>query len=125
MPGFLVRWLITAFGLWLAARLLGGVQISGPFTLLIAALLFGFVNAFIRPVAILLTLPLTLLTLGLFLFVLNAAMLGLVALLLPGFQIAGLGSGILAWLIVSLTGWLASQFIGPKGSVEILVVRRK
>ena len=124
MTGFIVRLLITACGLWLADALLDGVQISGPFTLLVAALLLGLVNAVVRPLVVLLTLPITFVTLGLFLLVINAAMLGLVAALLPGFSIAGLLSGIGAWLIVSLTGWLASQFIGPRGRYEVLVVER-
>lgn len=125
MSGFLVRLLITALGLWVADALLDGVVISGTLTLLFAALLLGVVNAFVRPVVVLLTLPLTFVTLGLFLLVVNAAMLGLVAALLPGFSIAGLFSGIGAWLIVSLTGWLASQFIGPRGRYEVLVIERR
>jgi putative membrane protein len=125
MPGFFVRLLITALGLWLADTLLDGVQINGTMTLLVAALLLGFVNAFVRPLFLILTLPITLLTLGLFLLVINAAMLGLVAALLPGFQIAGLLSGIAAWLIVSVTSWLGAQFIGPRGRYEVLVVHRQ
>ena len=72
MPGFFLRVLITALGLWLAATLLDGVRIAGPLSLVLAALLLGFVNAFVRPLVVLLTLPLTLVTLGLFLFVVNA-----------------------------------------------------
>ncbi len=125
MPGFFVRLLITALGLWLADTLLDGVQINGTMTLLVAALLLGFANAFVRPLFLILTLPITLLTLGLFLLVINAAMLGLVAALLPGFQIAGLLSGIAAWLIVSVTSWLGAQFIGPRGRYEVLVVHRQ
>jgi putative membrane protein len=124
MPGFLLRLLITALGLWLADTWLDGVQINGTMTLLVAALLLGFVNAVVRPLIVILTLPITLITLGLFLLVVNAAMLGLVAALLPGFTIAGLFSGIAAWLIVSLTSWLAAQFIGPRGRYEVLVVQR-
>jgi len=124
MPGFLIRLLITALGLWLADAWLDGVTIDGTVTLLVAALLLGFVNAVVRPLIVLLTLPITLVTLGLFLLVINAAMLGLVAALLPGFGIAGLFSGIAAWLIVSITSWLGAQFIGPRGRYEVLVVQR-
>src|ERR1044072_2363349 len=109
MPGFFLRLLITALGLWVADALLDGVSITGPLTLLLAALLLGFVNAVVRPLLLLLTLPITLLTLGLFLLVINAAMLGIAASLLPGFQIASIWSAIGAWLIVSVTGWLAAQ----------------
>jgi putative membrane protein len=124
MPGFFLRLLITALGLWLADALLDGVTITGTFTLLLAALLLGVVNAVVRPLVLVLTLPITLLTLGLFLLVVNAAMLGLVAGLLPGFRIAGIWAAIGAWLIVSVTGWLAAQFIGPRGRYEVLVVHR-
>jgi putative membrane protein len=124
MPGFFVRLLIAALGLWLADALLDGVSITGTFTLLLAALLLGFVNAFVRPLIVVLTLPITFVTLGLFLLVVNAAMLGLVAGLLPGFSIASIWSAIGAWLIVSITSWLAAQFIGPRGRYEVLVVHR-
>ena len=83
----------------------------------------GVVNAVVRPLVVLFTLPLTVLTLGLFLFVINAAMFGLVAWLLPGLRIAGFVSALLGSLIVSFTSWVASRYIGPTGRVEILVVR--
>jgi putative membrane protein len=117
--------LITALGLWLASWIVPGVQITGYGTLLLGAVLLGVVNAVVRPLVVLLTLPITLITLGLFLWVINAAMLGLVAWFLDGFQIAGLGSALLGSLVVSFTSWLASWYIGPKGRYEVLVVRRQ
>jgi len=122
--GFLMRMAITALGLWLASRFVEGVSIETDLTLAIAALLLGFVNAVVRPIAVLLTLPITLVTLGLFLWVVNAAMIGLVAAMLSGFHITGLGPALLAAVIVSFTGWVGSSFIGPKGTYEVLVVRR-
>jgi putative membrane protein len=122
--GFAIRLAISAFGLWLADRLLAGIQIDGNGTLVVAALLDGVVNAVVRPLAVLFTLPLTVLTLGLFLFVVNAAMFGLVAALLDGFHVAGFGSALLGSIVVGLTGWLASWYVGPRGRVEVLVVRR-
>ncbi|HEY9199045.1 MAG TPA: phage holin family protein [Gammaproteobacteria bacterium] len=124
MPGLLLRLLICALGLWLAAALLPGMHISSPGTLLLAALLLGVVNAVVRPVLILLTLPITVLTLGLFLLVINAATLGLVAALLDGFAIAGFFTALFGALIVSVTGWIASWYIGPSGRIEVLVVKR-
>jgi putative membrane protein len=124
MPGFLLRTLISALGLWVASKLVAGLSFSGPGTLLLAALLLGVVNAVVRPLFVILTLPLTLLTLGLFLLVVNAAMLGLVAALLDGFRIDGFGSAVLGAILVSLTGWLASGWIGPRGRVEVIEVRR-
>ena len=120
MTGFVLRVAIVALGLWLATQILPGLYFATPGTLLGAALLLGIVNAIVRPIAVVLTLPLTLLTLGLFLLVVNAAMLGLVALLLSGFQISGFWTAVGAALIVSLTSWVASGLIGNNGKVEVM-----
>ena len=88
------------------------------------ALLLGLVNAVIRPIAIILTFPLTLVTLGLFLLVVNAAMMGLVALLLDGFAIAGFWTAIGASIVVSITSWVASGLIGNNGRFEVMVLRK-
>jgi putative membrane protein len=100
------------------------VRFDATSTLLAAALLLGLVNAVVRPVAVLLTFPFTLVTLGLFLLVVNAAMLGLVAALLDGFHIASFWSALAGWAIVSLTSWFASGFVGERGGVEVIVARR-
>lgn len=89
MRGFLIRVLIVAAGLWVASKLVPGVEITDGWSLLGAALVLGIINAVVRPVVIVLTLPLTILTLGLFLLVINAAMLSLVAWLLDGVMVAG------------------------------------
>lgn len=112
MSRFLARVLIAALGLWLAAAVLPGVSYSGWLDLLLAALLLGVVNAIVRPIVFLLTLPLTILTLGLFLLVVNAAMIGLVALLLPGFMVSGLIAGILASIIVGVVSWIGGVVLG-------------
>jgi putative membrane protein len=124
MVGFLVRLAISALGLWLAQKIVPGIDIEGTGTLVAAALLLGIVNALVRPLAILLTLPITVLTLGFFLLVVNAAMFGLVAALLDGFHVSGFGAALLGSIVVGLTGWVASWYVGPRGSVEVLVVRR-
>src|SRR5262245_36727966 len=120
MTGFVLRVAIVALGLWLASYLLPGLHFDSAGYLLAAALLLGIVNAIVRPIAVVLTLPLTLLTLGLFRLVVNAAMLGLVALLLAGFTISGFWTAVGASLIVSLTGWVASGLIGNNGKVEVM-----
>jgi putative membrane protein len=122
--GFLVRAAIAALGLWLATIWVHGVWIDGPATLVLAGLLLGIVNAIVRPIAILLTLPMTIVSLGLFLLVINAGMLGLVAWMLPGMRIAGFFPALWASLIVSLVSIVGSWFVGPKGRVEIFVRRR-
>jgi putative membrane protein len=124
MVGFLVRAAIVAVGLWLAAKLFSGLQFDSPGVLIAAALLLGLVNAVIRPIAIILTFPLTLVTLGLFLLVVNAAMMGLVALLLDGFAIAGFWTAIGASIVVSITSWVASGLIGNNGRFEVMVLRK-
>lgn len=124
MLGFLVRTLISAFGLWLASVLVPSLYFSSPATLLLAAFLLGLVNAVVRPLFVILTLPITILTLGLFLLVINAAMLGLVAKLLPDFVIGGFWPALFGSIIVSLTGWAASWTIGSRGSFDVIVVER-
>jgi putative membrane protein len=118
MMGFFFRLLITALGLWAAAKIVPGVQIDGWGNLLVAALLLGIVNAVIRPVILILTLPLTVLTLGLFILVVNGISLSVVAWLMPGFTLSGLGSAILGSIIVGLTSWFASTFVGGSGRIE-------
>ena len=124
MLGFLIRLLVVALGLWFATELVPGIEIKGAWTLLGAALLLGLVNAVIRPLLILLTLPITVLTLGLFLLVINAGTLALVAWAFDDFTIAGFWPAVLGAIVVSLTGWLASYFIGPRGRVEVIYARR-
>ncbi len=111
-------------GLYLASALIPGVHIVGTGSFILAAILLGLVNAFVRPVAFLLTLPLTIVTLGLFLLVLNAAMFGLVAAMLDGFSVAGIGSAILGAIVVSITSTIASWYVGADGRYEVFVVRR-
>lgn len=123
MAGFLVRCLVSALGLWLASLIIGGITVQGLGVLLGAGLLLGIVNAIVRPVMIILTLPFTILTLGLFLFVINAMMLGLVAWLLDGFAISGFWAALGGSVIISLTSWVASWYIGPRGNIELVVVR--
>ena len=121
MLGFLVRAAIAAIGLWIATRVVTGISFDNGMTLLIAAAMLGVVNAIIRPLAILLTLPMTVVTLGFFILVINAGMLGLVAAMLRGFHLAGFGAAFWSALIVSITGWIGSWFIGPRGRIEIIV----
>ena len=124
MTGLLARVLITAFGLWLADMLLDGIRFDGAVPLFLAALLLGIANAIIRPIILLLTLPITLVTLGLFILVINGAMVLLVARVMPSFHTAGLSVAIIASVIVGITGWLANGFVGSRGRIEIFRVRR-
>jgi putative membrane protein len=124
MRGFLIRVLIVAAGLWVASKLVPGVEITDGWSLLWAALLLGIVNAIVRPVIIILTLPLTILTLGLFLLIINAGMLSLVAWMLDGMTVAGFWPAFFGAIVVSITAWLASSFIGDQGRVERIDAKR-
>jgi putative membrane protein len=119
MAGFIFRAVIAALGLWLATAWVSGIYIDGAVTLLLAGALLGVVNAVVRPIALILTLPFTILTLGLFLLVVNAGMLGLVAWFLPGFRIDGFWPALWSALIVSVTGWVGSALFGSRAKVEI------
>lgn len=118
MRGFFFRLVITALGLWAAATIVPGMDITGWRALLVSALLLGIVNAVIRPIILILTLPLTILTLGLFILVVNGISLGVVAWLVPGFELAGLVPATLGAIVVGLTSWLASTFVGGSGRIE-------
>ena len=118
MRGFLFRLLITALGLWAARAIVPGITITGWGNLLIAALLLGIVNAVIRPVLIILTLPFTILTLGLFILVVNGISLAMVAWVMPGFTVSGLWAATLGAIVVGLTSWFASTFVGSTGRIE-------
>ncbi|MBK7947981.1 MAG: phage holin family protein [Deltaproteobacteria bacterium] len=123
--GFLIRMTITALGLWLASRFVPGASIEGPLTFVLAALWLGVVNAVVRPIAFILTLPITLLSLGLFLLVINAGMVALVAWLLEGFRLSGFGAALLTSIVVGLTSWVGNAFIGERGRYELAVVKRR
>ncbi len=125
MVGFLFRAALSMVGLWIATRWVSGIRIDDARTLVLAGLVLGLVNAIVRPIAVILTFPITILTLGLFLLVVNAGMLGLTAWLLRGFHVADFRAALLASLVVSLTGWIGSMFIGPRGRFEVYSNRKR
>src|ERR1700733_1897805 len=124
MLGFFIRAALVALGLWLATDWVSGVSIDTPSTLVLAGILLGVVNSIIRPIAIVLTLPMTIFTLGLFLLVINAAMVALVAWMLPGMHVNGFGAAFWTAILVSLVSMIGSWFVGGKGKVELFVKKR-
>ncbi|MDH3619400.1 MAG: phage holin family protein [Gammaproteobacteria bacterium] len=124
MQGIILRMLIAMFGLFMASQIVPGVSITGTGTFILAALLLGIVNALVRPIAFILTLPFTVVTFGLFLFVLNAGMFGLVAAFLDNFAVSGFWAAVFGAIVVSICSTVASWFIGPDGRYEVFVVRR-
>jgi putative membrane protein len=123
MTWFFLRAAIASLGLWLASEWVDGLAFTSGGTLILAAILLGLVNGLVKPLVILLTLPLTILTLGFFLLVVNGIMLALVAGLLPGFSIAGFWDAIWGALIVSVVSWIGSMIFGPKGNVQVRIHR--
>lgn len=123
MKGIIIRTLIIALGIWVADKLVPGIHVGSMGSLVFAAIALGLINALIRPLIVLLTLPFTLLTLGLFLLIVNAAMLQLADWFVSGFSVDGFFSAVFGSIVVSLVSWAASSFIGPKGRYEVMVRR--
>ena len=124
MISFILRFVAVGLGLWLATAIVPGIAIHDLKTLALAALLLGIANAIVRPIVILITLPLTLITLGLFVLVINAGMVGLVSVLLPGFHVHGFWAAFWCAVVVGVVGWFASAFIGA-GRIDRMRRRRR
>ncbi|MBS0334650.1 MAG: phage holin family protein [Proteobacteria bacterium] len=106
-----VRMIFGALGLWAASKLVAGIHVHDATALFLAAALLGIVNAIVRPIVVFLTLPLTIVTLGLFLLIVNAAMIGLVSIVVPGFHVAGLIPGVLAAVVTGVVSWIGGLFL--------------
>jgi putative membrane protein len=118
MRGVLLRWLVLTAAVLTASWLLEGIRVSGVFPAILAAALLGILNAILRPLLILLTLPLNILTLGLFTFVINALMLLIVSAIIPGFDVRGFWTAVFGALIIGAASWLLNRFVGSEGKVE-------
>jgi putative membrane protein len=125
MQGFVIRVLMNVVGLWLATVLIPGITANTTAALVWAAISLGLVNAFIRPLVVFLTLPFTLLTLGLFLLFINAAMLNLAAWFVEGFDVVGVIDAVLGAILVGIVSWAGSAFVGDNGKYRVLVVERR
>lgn len=120
MRGLGIRWLTLTLAILLSAYLLDGIRVSGFFSAFFAAAFLGILNAFFRPIALVLTLPINLLTLGLFTFVINAFMLKIASAVIPGFDIHGFWNAVFGALIVGGVSWLLNAFISEQGRVEYI-----
>lgn len=118
---FLAHWGITALSLWLAGFIFHGISFTSKKSLFVSALLLGFANAVIRPIVIILTIPLTLITFGLFLLVINALMMLLVSALVPGFKVSGFWTAFFAGIFVTLLSLFVSMFIFQSGEYPISI----
>ena len=118
--GFLIRVFINALAIYFTAAIVPGMEISGAMAALGAGLVLGIVNAIVRPILILLTLPFTLLTLGLFLFVLNGLCLWLTSLLVKGFEVHGVGAAVFGAILVSVVSWLLTTVVSDRGQIVVI-----
>ena len=116
--GILIRWVILTTSIIMASYLLEGIHISGFFSAFFAAAALGILNALFRPVLLILTLPINVLTLGLFTFIINALMLKMASGIIPGFEVHGFWTAVIGSLIISAISWLLNSFISDRGRVE-------
>jgi putative membrane protein len=121
--GLLVRWIVSAIALYLTSSVVRGIEVRGLPALLLAAAMIGIINAFVRPVVLLLTLPLSVLTLGLFVLVVNAAMLSLASAFVPGFTVHGFWAALWGWLLLSFFTFVINVLIGEHGHIEVVHLR--
>ncbi|HSV06942.1 MAG TPA: phage holin family protein [Candidatus Binatus sp.] len=124
MRGLVIRWLVSATALYLTSLIVRGIEIQGIFPLLFAAVTIGILNAIVRPLVLLLTLPLTLLTLGFFILVVNAGMLWMASKVVVGFEVHGFWSALGGWLLMSFFTFLINLLIGESGQIEVVSFRR-
>ncbi len=124
MRAIVIRWLIMTAAILLTAYLLAGIRVSGFFSALAAAAILGILNTFLRPILIILTLPITVITLGLFTFVINALLLLMVSGVITGFQVAGFWWALLGAFLISVVSWILSTFISEQEDQFYVEVRQ-
>lgn len=123
--GLLVRWLILTAAITIASYLINGIEVSGFLSAFFAAAILGVLNVFFRPILLILTLPINILTLGLFTVVINAVLLKMASGVISGFEVHGFWSAVWGALIISLVNWLLSSFITDRGTVGYTDLRRR
>jgi putative membrane protein len=125
MRGILIRWLILTVAIMFASYVIEGIQVKSFFSALFAAAVLGILNAFFRPILILLTLPINILSLGLFTFIINAMLLKMASGIISGFDVYGFWSAVFGSLLISLVSWALSSFINERGRMEYIDLKKK
>jgi len=125
MRGFLIRWGINSLALLIVVHTVRGIEVTNPLAVAVAALLLGVLNAFLRPALILVTLPLNLITLGLFTFIINGFLLWLVAQVIKGFTVAGFWPAVAGSFLFSLISLLISLLVSRSGRIQIVVTEQR
>jgi len=125
MRGILIRWLILTAAIMVASYVIEGIQVKGFFSALFAAAVLGILNAFFRPILIILTLPINILSLGLFTFIINAMLLKMASGVISGFEVYGFWPAIFGSLLISVVSWILSSFINERGRMEYIDLKKK
>ena len=125
MKGILVRWLVLTAAIIVASYVLDGIQVKGFLSAFFAAAILGVLNAFFRPILIILTLPINILTLGLFTFIINALLLKMASGVISGFDVRGFWAAVFGSVVISIVSWALNSFISPKGRVEYIDLKKK
>jgi len=125
LKGLLIRWLILTISIILTSYLYDGIYVASFSSALFAALVLGILNALFRPILLLITLPINILTLGLFTFVINALLLKMVSGVVAGFYVHGFWSAVFGSLIISLASWLLSSFVSDRGRISYIELKKK
>ena len=124
MYGIVIRWLILTFAVIVTSYLLDGIYVSGFISAFFAAAILSMLNAFFRPILLILTLPINVLSLGFFTFVINAFMLLMVSGVIPGFNVSGFWSAVFGSLLISVVSWGLTSFIGERGTVQYIDLKK-
>jgi putative membrane protein len=123
--GLLVRWLVLTAAIIVASYLIQGIEVNGFFSAFFAAAILGVLNVFFRPILLILTLPINILTLGFFTFIINAVLLKMASGVISGFVVHGFWSAVFGALIISVVSWLLNSFINDQGRVGYTDLRRR
>jgi len=125
MNGIIIRWLTLTGSILITSYLLDGIRVSGFFSALFAAAILGILNAFFRPIALFLTLPINIMSLGFFTFLINAFMLKMVSGVIPGFDVYGFWTAVFGSFLISVVSWLLNSFINERGRVTYIDLKHK
>lgn len=125
MTGLFIRWLILTAAIMFASYILDGIHVSGFFSAFFAAAILGILNAFFRPILLILTLPINILSLGLFTFVINALLLKMASGVISGFDVRGFWTAVIGSFIISVVSWFLSSFINERGRVEYIDLKKR
>jgi len=125
MNGLVIRWLTLTAAIIVTSYMIENIRVAGVLSAFFAAAALGIFNAFFRPIVLLLTLPINLLSLGLFTFIINAIMLKLASGIIPGFDVYGFWASVWGAFLISIISWLLNSFIGERGTVEYIDLKHK